>query len=612
MERSLPDAGRAARVAWRFLLPAVAAVFGTLLVAVPWLVWTLDQDQIATLVARLDGETRETAAVLPWATGAELDRAAAALADRLGARLTVIAPDGVVLGESTPHATPLESHRDRPEVQAALQTGAGHAVRWSATLDRRLLYVARLNEREGGRRVIRIAVPISSVSEHVLRLRTPFATALATAVALGLGVAWLVSSAVRRRVQRMVSFAAALAGGASTPPMAAERKDDLGLLEAQLAEMASNIQVTLGAMRVERERLEAILRGMVEGVLVTDLDGRVVLLNARARELLAVPPAVEASGRPLIELVRDPAFAEIPRRLVTGDAVVSREIALSVPGQSGRWLQVNGARLSAAHGIPFGLVLVLHDVSELRRLETVRRDFIANVSHELRTPLTAIKGYAETLLGPVGESRDTALSFLQIIDRHSERLGRLIDDLLTLSDLEFGRAPLHRRAVAVAPALDDVVQMLADRTAQRGLSMTTAVPADLPLVQADPDRLRQVLINLVDNAVKYTPEGGRITICAGSATISGLPAVDLTIADTGIGIPSQDLPRLTERFFRVDKARSRELGGTGLGLAIVKHIVQGHGGQLTIESTLGQGTTVVVTFPAAAQAPAAATATHGE
>jgi len=154
--------------------------------------------------------------------------------------------------------------------------------------------------------------------------------------------------------------------------------------------------------------------------------------------------------------------------------------------------------------------------------------------------------------------------------------------------------------------------MLADRTAQRGLSMTTAVPADLPLVQADPDRLRQVLINLVDNAVKYTPEGGRITICAGSATISGLPAVDLTIADTGIGIPSQDLPRLTERFFRVDKARSRELGGTGLGLAIVKHIVQGHGGQLTIESTLGQGTTVVVTFPAAAQAPAAATATHGE
>jgi two-component system, OmpR family, phosphate regulon sensor histidine kinase PhoR len=601
MERSLPDAGRATRVAWRFLLPAVAAVFGTLLVAVPWLIWTLDQDQIAALVARLDGEAREAGAMLPWTSGAELDRTAAALAVRLGARLTIIAPDGAVLGESTPQTT-LDSHRDRPEVQAALRTGAGHAVRWSATLDRRLLYAARLDERDGGRRVIRIAVPISSVSEHLLRLRTPVATALATAIALGLGVAWLVSSAVRRRVQRMVDFAAALAAGAPPPPMGAERKDDLGLLETQLAEMAGNIQVTLATMRVERERLEAILRGMVEGVLVTDLEGRVVLLNARARELLAVPPAVEASGRPLIELVRDPAFAEIPRRLVAGDAVVSREVALSVPGQSGRWLQVNGARLSAAHEIPFGLVLVLHDVSELRRLETVRRDFVANVSHELRTPLTAIKGYAETLLGPVGDSRDTALRFLEIIDRHSERLGRLIDDLLTLSDLEFGRTPLRRRAIAVAPAIDDVVLMLEDRTAQRELTMTTEVSEELPLVQADPDRLHQVLINLADNAVKYTPDGGRITICARPATLSGVTAVEITIADTGIGIPSQDLPRLTERFFRVDKARSRDLGGTGLGLAIVKHIVQGHGGQLAIESTLGQGTTVVVTLPAVARA----------
>ncbi|MCI0347570.1 MAG: ATP-binding protein, partial [Chloroflexi bacterium] len=338
-------------------------------------------------------------------------------------------------------------------------------------------------------------------------------------------------------------------------------------------------------------------------------EGRVVLLNARARELLAVPPAVEASGRPLIELVRDPGLAEIPRQLAAGEAVVSREVALG--GGSGRWLQVNGARLSAEHGVPFGLVLVLHDVSELRRLETVRRDFVANVSHELRTPLTAIKGYAETLLGPAGERRDTALRFLQVIDRHSERLGRLIDDLLTLSDLEFGRTPLRRRAVAVAPAIDDVAQMLGDRAARQGLTMTTAISPDLPLVDADADRLRQVLIDLVDNAVKYTPAGGRITIGAGPATLSGAPAVELTVADTGIGIPSEDLPRLTERFFRVDKARSRELGGTGLGLAIVKHLVQAHGGQLTIESVLGQGTTVRVVLPAAACAPADEIAARG-
>jgi two-component system phosphate regulon sensor histidine kinase PhoR len=241
---------------------------------------------------------------------------------------------------------------------------------------------------------------------------------------------------------------------------------------------------------------------------------------------------------------------------------------------------------------------VLHDVSELRRLETVRRDFVANVSHELRTPLTAIKGYAETLLGPAGDERETARRFLQIIDRHSERLGRLIDDLLTLSDLEFGRTPLRRRGLAIEPAIDDVVQMLSDRAGQRGVTVAADVAPDTPLVHADGDQLRQVLINLVDNAIKYTPADGCVRISARPAGSGDSAAVELAIADTGVGIPSQDLPRLTERFFRVDKARSRELGGTGLGLAIVKHIVQAHGGRLTIESSLGRGTTVRVILPA--------------
>jgi two-component system phosphate regulon sensor histidine kinase PhoR len=326
-----------------------------------------------------------------------------------------------------------------------------------------------------------------------------------------------------------------------------------------------------------------------------------VLSNARARELLGLPPAPDATGRPLVDLVRHPGIAEIPRQLASGQAVVSRDVTL---GNDGISLQVNGARLTADDGTPFGLVLVLHDVSELRRLETVRRDFVANVSHELRTPLTAIKGYAETLLGPAGESRETALQFLQVIDRHSERLGRLINDLLTLSDLEFGRTPLQLRALAVEPVIDDVVQILGDRAAQRGLTLTTGVTPGTPRVHADGDRLRQVLIDLVDNAIKYTPEGGRVTIDARPARLDGLPAIELAVTDTGIGIPSQDVPRLTERFFRVDRARSRELGGTGLGLAIVKHIVQAHGGRLVIESALGHGTTARVTLPAGADGAA--------
>jgi two-component system phosphate regulon sensor histidine kinase PhoR len=586
---------RPTRLTWRFLLPAVAAVLGTFVTAVPWLVATFDREQIAALVARLEGEARHAGTVLPWDRGPALDAVVRALGEQLAARVTVIAPDGAVLGESSQPSADLENHGDRDEVRAALASGRGHIVRWSATVDRRLLYVAWRQRVEDDLRVIRIAVPVSSLTEHVLGLRGPIAIGLLSAGALGVGVAWLLSGAMVRRIARLVDFAGALAGGTPPPPLGPERNDDLGILETQLAEMARDVSATLAAMRVERERLEAILRGMVEGVLVTDLTGRIVLMNARARELLDLPPAFGPIGRPLVELERDPGLAELARELASGPATLSRNLALR--GGSGPSLQVNAARLIADDGAPFGFVLVLHDVSELRRLETVRRDFVANVSHEIRTPLTAIKGYAETLLGPAGEERETAIRFLQVIDRHSERLGRLIDDLLTLSDLEFGRTPPRRRPIPLEPVIDDVVQILGDRAAQHGVALTSEVAADTPLVDADGDQLRQVLINLVDNAIKYTPGGGTVHIAARATSLAS-SEVELAVADTGAGIPSQDLPRLTERFFRVDKARSRELGGTGLGLAIVKHIVQAHGGRLAIESALGQGTTVRVMLPA--------------
>ena len=587
---------RPGRLAWRFLLPAVAAVLGTLVTAVPWLVVTLDQDQIATVVHRLSGDAREAGHILPWDRGPTLDAACTALGERLGARVTVIAPDGSVVGESSQPSTGLANHADRPEVRAAFDHGSGHVVRWSATLDRRLLYAAWRQQRDDATRVIRISVPVSSVTEHMVRLRAPVATGLVAAMALGVGVAWLLSGAMVRRIQRLVRFAAALASGTAAPPLGPERNDELGVLERQLADMAHEVSATLAAMRAERERLEAILRGMVEGVLVVDLGGRVVLLNARARELLDLTPSIDATGRALVELVRDPGLTDLPRELATGPGVLSRGLALD--GGTGPSLQVNAARLVGGDGTPFGFVLVLHDVTELRRLEIVRRDFVANVSHELRTPLTAIKGYAETLLGPAGDTRETALRFLQVIDRHSERLGRLIDDLLALSDLEFGRTPLRRRALAIEPAIDDIVQILGERARLRGVELASEVAPNTPLIHADGDQLRQVLINLVDNAIKYTPEGGRVHVAARPAT-SNVAAVELTVADTGVGIPSRDLPRLTERFFRVDKARSRDLGGTGLGLAIVKHIVQAHGGRLAIDSELGHGTTVRVTLPAA-------------
>jgi two-component system, OmpR family, phosphate regulon sensor histidine kinase PhoR len=413
-------------------------------------------------------------------------------------------------------------------------------------------------------------------------------------VGVALGVA--LGGRAQRRLERLARSARSLVAGEAVPYIAPERADELGALEGHFADMARGVAATIAELRLEQERMEAILRGMVEGVVVTDLSMRVVLLNARARELLGMTGTGDDIGRPLVELVRDPALQESARELREGVPVVSQDITLG--GRGGRMLQLNAARLTGDDGRAFGFVLVLHDVTELRRLEVIRRDFVANVSHELRTPLTAIKGYAETLLGPAGDDRETARRFLAVIDRHSERLGRLTDDLLTLADLELGRTPLHLAAVDLEPTVEDVIQILAERAARTDVALTADVDPRTPPALADGDRLRQVLINLIDNAIKFTQGGGRVTVRAAPARRAGF--VEIAVQDSGIGIPAQDLPRLTERFFRVDKARSRALGGTGLGLAIVKHLIQAHGGSLDIASAVGHGTTVRVALPAVA------------
>ena len=590
------------RLVLQFLLPTLAALAAALVAALPYVAVTLERHQVETLGERLLAEARMASAALPWTAGAPLDEDCARLGTELGVRLTVIAPDGRVLGESTRSSESLENHADRPEVRAALASGSGRAVRHSATVGMRLLYTAWRQTHGDAVRIVRTALPLTAVEASVAHVRRLLLLGLLAATLLGLGSALVLSRRLLQRIQRLVAFARALAGGGPAPYLAPERRDDLGILEAQLAEMAREVAATIAALRVERERLEAILRGMVEGVLVTDLRGTVALMNERARELLGLPRGHDGAGRSLVEVTRQPQVGEMLRELAAGTATLSRDVTLD--GAERATLQVNGARLCGADGEPFGYVLVLHDVTELRRLEVVRRDFVANVSHELRTPLTAIKGYAETLLGPAGDERETRRRFLSVIDRHSERLGRLIDDLLTLSDLELGRSPLRLGTVAVAPAVEDVVQILSEAAARGSVDLDAQVDPATPPLEADADRFRQVLINLVDNAVKYTPEGGRVVVHAAAAP-DGM--VEVAIEDTGVGIPAHDLPRLTERFFRVDKGRSRALGGTGLGLAIVKHIVQAHGGELGITSAVGRGTTVRVLWPAAARALAEVT-----
>jgi len=576
----------------------LAALLGMLAVAAPYLWTRLERRQVDAMASRLVGETRLLGDAVPWDDGPRLEDACATLAGDLGLRITMVSMEGRVLCDSNRAAGASVGIPDAPEVRAALAGGTGGAIRPEGPGGAPVAYAAVRQSREGVTRVIRTALPLGATHDTVSEARWLLGAGLLTAALLAAAVALGLARRTLRRLQRLVGFASKLAAGEAPPYLAPERPDDLGVLEAQLGEMARRVGGTIGELRVERERLEAILRGMVEGVLVTDLTGGVVLLNARARELLALPVDASPRGRPLVELTRDPALGELTRELAAGASIASRDVTLSAG--TGPTLQVNAARLRGVDGEAFGFVLVLHDVTELRRLEVIRRDFVANVSHELRTPLTAIKGYAETLLGSAGDDRETARRFLAIIDRHSERLGRLINDLLTLSDLELGRTAMRLNAVAVASAVDDVLQIFAKPVARAGVRVEAQVAPGLPPVHADGDRLRQVIINLVDNAIKYTPVGGHVLVRAlPAAGTEHAGMVEIAIEDSGIGIPAQDLPRLTERFFRVDKARSRELGGTGLGLAIVKHIVQAHGGSLAISSALGQGTTVRVFFPAA-------------
>ena len=352
------------------------------------------------------------------------------------------------------------------------------------------------------------------------------------------------------------------------------------------------------ALESERAEGTAILDNMTEGVIALDGQGYVILMNPAAQRILDVAHD-QGERRTLLEVVRDKGLAdwvEMCQALDTAEPC-KQEIESHLP--SLRIIEVN------AMPMPFsserrGFLLVLHDITELRRLEKVRAEFVANVSHELRTPLTAIKGYLETVLDETGLESDTHRRFLEIANSHAERMGRLIDDLLNLSDIETGKVVLDPMPISLGTFVHDVSAMFEKDAAKKDVKLVNQVPPDLS-VQADRDRLSQILVNLVDNAVKYTPKGGTVSFLAAKTDDD---QIRIAVRDTGQGIPPNDLPRVTERFYRVDKARSREEGGTGLGLAIVKHLVQLHGGTLHIESEYGKGTTIEFLLPAAQLQPA--------
>ncbi len=362
-------------------------------------------------------------------------------------------------------------------------------------------------------------------------------------------------------------------------------KCGLERVAAAIRSLMEKVYKRLDTAEQERQRMEAILRGMSDSVLITDTKGMILLANRTFRKLLSIQERVE--GKQIMEVVRDIHLMEMWRQALDSWEIISEEIVLP-RDNSEVYAIATVVPVYSEHSVA-GTVLTLHDITRLKRLEVIRKDFVANVSHEIKTPITAIKGFAETLLDGALEDRDNALTFLKMIQNHSERLNSLVNDLLTLSGIELGDITIERSSVNLEEIIDTVFATLKDKAEKKGLFLGKALSEDKRLLYADKDKLVQILLNLVDNGIKFTEKGG-VTV----GVTEGAGRVVIYVQDTGTGIPQKHLQRLGERFYRVDRARSRELGGTGLGLAIVKHLVSGHNWNMEIESEQGKGTKVII------------------
>jgi two-component system, OmpR family, phosphate regulon sensor histidine kinase PhoR len=557
---------------------------------------TLYLDQAETdLEARAQLAAARVLPMLETADSGQLQATLKALDEASGTRITVIGQDGRVLGESEEDPATMPNHDtpEHPEVQTALGGGTGRSVRYSTTKREDMMYVAMPFQAVGGTVVVRTAVPLTTI-DHALSGAYWRVAAITIAVALitafmGLFVAGRISGQMRRIQYGAVRFA----GGDFSHKVPVPTTEEFAGVATSLNSMADQLAETIADITHQRNEREAMLASMVEGVFAVDLEARIITMNDAAARLLGRPGDVV--GRSIEEVVRTTDLQRFVADALVSDEPVEAEIALrSSDSRYDRFLQAHGARLRDESGTT-GAVVVLNDVTRLKRLETVRRDFVANVSHELRTPVTSIKGFAETLLdGALAEPHD-AERFVRIIAAQADRLNAIIEDLLSLSRLE-------QESEGAAPSLEhgpvcDVLQLAVEAcgptAASRGVTLDLTCRPGLTAAM-DPPLLERAVVNLIDNAIKYSEPGSRVEIGA----LEAEDEVTIEVRDHGAGIERRHLPRLFERFYRSDQARSRDQGGTGLGLAIVKHVAQLHDGTVSVDSTPGLGSTFRIHLPA--------------
>ena len=538
-------------------------------------------------------------------TGLGLDAVADELGRLAGGRVTLIAPGGAVLGDSElaeAELAQVPNHAGREEIAAALKTGSGRAFRYSETVKQPMIYAAvRYSNPEQGVGVVRVAVPLTGVDSTLGRARVYLLAGVGAAIAAAIAMAVFGAHLLTRPVRSLTEAALAMAGGNLSIHAPSHGTDETAQLGRALNRLSGELLASIEELRDERDLLASILDGMNEGVLVTDGDAQIVLANRALRAMTLVGEG--SIGKSVIEVIRNPALQEALDRAVDSKEAVVREVELS--GLLPRKLLVRVSKLPSrkerersGSSADRGLIAVFHDVTDLRRLETIRTDFVANVSHELRTPVTAISTSVETLLaGALGEPEE-AVEFIDVIDRHAKRLRQLLDDLLDLSKIESKNYRLKLVEQDVVPALSHVARLLEEPARRRKVTVRVDRPEGALSVRIDRRAMEQVLMNLLDNAIKYAGEGAHVVVSSKRAESGG---VEIRVSDDGPGISPVHLGRIFERFYRVDAGRSRDLGGTGLGLSIVKHLVELMNGTIDVESELGKGSTFVVRLPASAE-----------
>jgi len=533
------------------------------------------------------------ARIIAFLSKSEIERRLSSLADISCSRVTLVGATGWVLADSEKNVAEMDNHLNRPEIQEARIKGQGDAIRYSHTLGVDMLYIAfPIKEGTELKGYIRLARPLFEVKKSLDQLYNQVYKIILVAIMSSLLIALLFSKKLVSPILKTESFTRKICNGELPGTLLMESNDEIGRLAKNINCMVLEHQEKIRSAQEEKSKLESAFASMTEGVLVLNSQNRIEFLNKGLRDILGRQYITDIINKTPLEAFLNAELEDALDRFRETRTPVSREITLG--DDNPIIMDVTISPIYGPSGAEEKTMMVFHDVTRLKKLEKIREDFVANVTHEIKTPLTAIIGFIETLQGGAINEKENAGKFLQIISENARRLDRLVDDLLTLSNIELGEMKLRLEAVSLGAIVEDTLHVFETKAAEKSLTIDKGIPEGLPLILGDRDRVSQILLNILDNAVKFTLDGGRISI---TASDDGRGSVVVKVIDTGIGIPKSEIPRLGERFYRVDKTRSRERGGTGLGLSIVKHLMKAHHGNIEIESQMGRCTTVSLYFP---------------